>query len=351
MKTQIKHILAILLLAVILSVESHATETAANETEQKIGKFLGAKQSTFPDWFKESFLEFEEDIDEATAENKRLMLYFHQDGCPYCNQLIENNFNNAEIGEKVRNHFDVIAINMWGDKEVVQVGGQAFTEKTLAAALKVNFTPTLLFFNEQKKVALRLDGYYPPAEFVQALDYVAEKREQQISFTDYSASKRQAVGDLITEEWIEKPPFNLQTIQSGRPVALLFEEPACHQCEILHQQIFRDPAIKAILDKYHVIQLNRWSDTALTLSDGSQITAKKLADKLGVSYAPSMALFDRDGGLAIQVNAQFRSFHIRGALQYVATNSHQTEPSFQRYLNQYAEDIRHQGEDVDLWKY
>jgi thioredoxin-related protein len=36
-----------------------------------------------PAWFKETFLDIREDVREAAAEGKRLLLYFGQDGCPY----------------------------------------------------------------------------------------------------------------------------------------------------------------------------------------------------------------------------------------------------------------------------
>ncbi|NDA15481.1 MAG: DUF255 domain-containing protein, partial [Gammaproteobacteria bacterium] len=112
----------------------------ATLASEATGAFLGAKDTEHPDWFKESFLDFEDDIDEAAAEDKRLVLYFYQAGCPYCNALIEHNFTQRDIVETMQSHFTVVSINMWGDREVVQVGGRSFTEKTLAAALSVNFT-------------------------------------------------------------------------------------------------------------------------------------------------------------------------------------------------------------------
>ena len=36
-----------------------------------------------PGWFKNSFLDLNEDIEEARASGKRLMIFFYQDGCPY----------------------------------------------------------------------------------------------------------------------------------------------------------------------------------------------------------------------------------------------------------------------------
>ena len=40
-----------------------------------------------PDWFKNSFLDIREDVADAKAAGKRLVLYFYQDGCPYCKKL------------------------------------------------------------------------------------------------------------------------------------------------------------------------------------------------------------------------------------------------------------------------
>ncbi len=90
------------------------------------------------------------------------MLYFWQTGCPYCNALVEQNFAQRDIVETMQSNYQLVGINMWGDREVIQVGGKVFTEKTLAAALQVNYTPRSLFFDEARKVKLRLNGCYPP---------------------------------------------------------------------------------------------------------------------------------------------------------------------------------------------
>ena len=154
------------------------------QASESVGEFLGAKDTNHPAWFKESFLDFEEDIADAADEGKRLVLYFWQTGCPYCNALVEHNFAQRDIVERMQSHYSLVGINMWGDREVIQVGGKTFTEKTLAAALKVNYTPTLLFFNENKKVILRLNGYYPPDEFRTALDWAKASNTSEVSFAE-----------------------------------------------------------------------------------------------------------------------------------------------------------------------
>ena len=132
-----------------------------------------------PPWFKESFLDIREDVAEATAEGRRLMLYFYQDGCPYCKKLLETNFGLRAITDKTRAELDVVAVNMWGDREVTDLQGNLTTEKAFAKELRVMFTPTLLFLNESGEVILRVNGYYAPHQFNAVLDYVGGHKETE----------------------------------------------------------------------------------------------------------------------------------------------------------------------------
>src|SRR6185295_3584551 len=122
-----------------------------------------------PSWFRETFLDIREDLREAAADGKRLLLYFGQDGCPYCRELMRVNFSQKAIADNARRHFNAVAINIWGDREVTWTDGKIRSEKTLAAFLKVQFTPTLLFFDEKGAIVLRLNGYHPPHQFQAAL--------------------------------------------------------------------------------------------------------------------------------------------------------------------------------------
>ena len=71
-----------------------------------------------PAWFQETFLDFREDVRDAAKGGKRLMIYFGQDGCPYCRELMRANFAQKDIVERMRRHFNAVALNIWGDREV-----------------------------------------------------------------------------------------------------------------------------------------------------------------------------------------------------------------------------------------
>src|SRR5262245_29660262 len=137
-----------------------------------------------PAWFTDTLLDFRDDVRDAAKDGKRVMVYFGQDGCPYCTQLMKVNFSQQRLVEKTRQHFVAIALNIWGDRELTWIDGRTLSEKALARTLKVQFTPTLLFLDERGAIVARINGFYPPHRFEAALDYVAGKMESKLSFAE-----------------------------------------------------------------------------------------------------------------------------------------------------------------------
>ena len=182
-----------------------------------------------PAWFSESFLDFRDDVADAAKDGRRVMVYFGQDGCPYCRELMVTNFSQRAIVDKMRGKFVAIALNIWGDRETVWLDGRKRTEKALARHLDVQFTPTLLFLDEQGNVAARLNGYWPPHTFDAALDYVAAKDDKRESLAVYLARRapEPAQASLADEPFFMRPPYDLSRRPGGKPLAVVFETPYC----------------------------------------------------------------------------------------------------------------------------
>lgn len=325
---------------------------SAAEQEVKPGLSLGAKRSETPDWFKQSFLEFEDDVAEAAAEGKRVMLYFHQDGCPYCARMVEENFLDPDIRASIQQHFDAISINMWGDREVVSFGGQGFSEKTFAAALRVQYTPTIVFLDEQGQVALRLDGYYPTERFQLALAYVAERRNDQVSFSEYVRDDQKSRESLlISEDFYQKRGQLNSLVGEGKALAVYFESADCADCQVMHEKILQDQTTRNLVIKLNNSQLDIYSEQKITTPTGRQTTAREWARDLDISYTPSVVFFDSQGLEVMRMAAFFKTFHFQSAYAYVIDKAYLTEPSFQRFIAQRAEAIREAGFDTDIWGY
>ncbi len=291
-----------------------------------------------PSWFTETLLELRDDVREAAAQGKRVMLYFGQDGCPYCSALMQTNFSQRAITEKTRRHFVAIALNLWGDREVAWTDGRRMSEKALGRELRVQFTPTLLFLDEKGMVALRLNGYLPPHRFEAALDYAAGLAGKGLRYDEYikTAIREAASATLHDEPFFAAPPVALS---GAKPVALLFETPYCAGCDELHREGLRRPEVRKMLERFVVYRL--------TLGDKRSPTTT-WSQELRVAYTPTLVLFDR-GREVFRLDSYVRPFHLASALDYVASGAYRKEPSFQRYLQARAERLRGRSVRVDLW--
>src|SRR5262245_20201248 len=218
-----------------------------------------------PPWFAESFLDFRDDVRDAARDGKRVMLYFGQDGCPYCTQLMRTNFSQQHVVEKTRKHFVAIALNIWGDREVTWVDGRTMSEKALARGLKIQFTPTLLFLDEKGAIVARINGFYPPDRFEAALDYVAGRMESKLSFAEHmrAAGPDTANPELADEPFFLKPPYDLRRKPGAKPLAVIFETPYCTACDELHADGFTRAGVKRQLARFDVVRLGFGEHTEL----------------------------------------------------------------------------------------
>ena len=196
-------------------------------------------------WFKDSFLDIREDVAEAAEAGRHVILYFHQNACPYCDKLLRDNFGQREISRRTQAGFDVISIDLWGDREVIGFDGGTTTEKRFAAALEVMYTPTLLLLDQRGNVALRINGYYPPHRFNAVLQYVSDQGYRQQSFRDYlqQVNPAPASGKLHVSADYPAPPYRLDRRGGSdrRPLLVLFEQRQCLACDEMHDDILRRP--------------------------------------------------------------------------------------------------------------
>ena len=305
-----------------------------------------------PPWFTESFLDLRQDVHDAARENKRLMLYFGQDGCPYCQALMQTNFSQPAIVARTRKHFVAIALNIWGDRDVTWTDGKVRREKDFAAFLKIQFTPTLIFLDERGTVVARLNGYYPPHRFMAVLDWVAGHMEGKLPLAEYLQRnvKDAASATLHDEAFFLRAPYDLRRRKGGKLLAVLFETPYCSGCDEMHREGFRRPEVKAELAKFDVARLSLLENVELVSPRGEKISSSEFAKRLDIVYTPSIVFFDATGREVFRIEAYLRPFHLAGSFEYVSSGAYLKQPSFQRFLQAKAERMRSRGQPVEIWK-
>lgn len=336
MRYRTKYAIWPLLLLLMIEFSSAAEDTFDIESIDDTPRL---RDIQYPAWFKLSFLDLQEDLDEAIENGKKgIVVYFGQENCAYCEALMEVNFDKEEdIVRYTREHFDVIPIDIWGSREVTDMSGVRSTERDFAEREQTNFTPSLIFYDAQGREALRLRGYYPPYGFRAALEYVVDGYYREESLGDYLARAdpppKFELGGLNTSELFMRPPYALDrsSFPAQQPLAVFFEQQECHACDVLHTGPLGDLETQLLLERFEAVQLDMWSEQPVLTPSGERLTASRWARKLGLFFAPTLVFFDEMGREIIRVDSVVRLYRLRGVLEYILAKGYLDAPSFQRW--------------------
>lgn len=198
------------LLAALLSIALAQPSLAAGEGPTLPAAAVGEDGLHSQPWFHESFLDLREDLADAHAAGKRLMIVWEQRGCPYCKRMHEVNLRIPRINDAIQRDFLVMQMNLWGDREVTDFDGEVLKEKELAEKWGVLFTPTVQFFPEtidqvagrmgKEAEVVRIPGYFKPFHFYFLLRYAKTKGyESQPNFQRWLGG----IGDKLDAAGVE----------------------------------------------------------------------------------------------------------------------------------------------------
>lgn len=144
-------------------------------------------------WMRDTFKDLREDLDEAQAEGKRLLIMIEQRGCVYCTKMHNDVYPDPRITQIIEDTYFVVQINLHGDTEVIDFDGEALSEKDAARKWGVLFTPTNMFVAEsvpedataaQSTVAI-MPGAFAVGTTLDMFTWVAEKRYEDQSEEDF----------------------------------------------------------------------------------------------------------------------------------------------------------------------
>jgi len=322
----------LLLFVLISCFLSSAVWADAEFNDEPVGEII------HPAWFKQSFLVLKDDIADAKDEGKTgIIVFFGQAHCPYCKALITNDFGDADIAQYTQKHFDVVALDIYGDRMVTGVRGPELSEHDFATQLKAELTPTLDFYTTDNKLVFRIRGYYPPEKFKAALQYVVGKHYLTQRFRDYLKSEKNAlhVAGIKKESsnLFLAPPYKLDRSQSiaDKPLLVLFEKGGCKTCQQLHDDTLNKADVQKLLRQFDAVQLDMWSDTKVITPSGKKQTAVEWAENLGLFYAPTIVFFDESGNEIYRIDSVVKLRRLSGILHYILSGDYTDEPNYENW--------------------
>jgi thioredoxin-related protein len=318
-----------------------STTVSAAETR---GKFIGGALHPPPAWFKESFLEIAADVDDASEAGKHVLLFFELNGCPYCDRMLEESFESEPLSSYIQQHFDTIAINIQGDREIAFNAELSVSEKKLGEILKVYSTPALLFLNEDNQTIVRVNGYRAPERFRLVLEFVATRSYQTTSLADYM----QARLDRNVYRLRPNPLFSQVTDLSSvdGPLMVIFEDGSCYDCNDFHDGILANELVRQEIKPFTIVRLD--ADSTETIIDvrGNKTTPAELVRQHEMIYRPGVLVFD-EGQLIRRHDSLTYPHHFKESMRFVAGDYYQ-QTDYRNYSLKRTEELLANGIDIDF---
>jgi len=299
----------------------------------------------YPDWFKLGLGDLNDDISDARAAGKfGIIVYYGQARCAYCEKFLIS-LADSSIEHYLREHFDVVPVDIWGIEEFIDTDGNSYSERELALRYQTNFTPSLVFYDRNGKPVYRLRGYYPPYQFRAVLHYVAEGYYRTEKFRDYLQRAEPGLfftsGELIERDFFMPPPYDLERSKqdSDKALVVIFEQASCHACELLHTGPLSQDEILREIASMDVVQLNLFGDIEVTTPSGKLTTAKQWGKDLDLFYTPSIILFSPAGKEIMRVDSVVQFYRLWGVLDYVNKRVYERGIDYQSWRLQQRETI------------
>ena len=333
---------ALPLLTACLLILPLSNQSAANEKPR--GQVVGGVAHQAPAWFKQSFLEIADDVDEAAEAGKHVVLFFQLNGCPYCDRMLTESFEAEPMSSYVREHFDAISINVRGDREIAFNEEIMVTEKQLSEILKVAATPAILFLDENNKTVVRVNGYRAPERFRQILEYVATSSYQSTSLADYLDARLNKNVYTLRDNPLFSEVDDLSAVDG--PLMLIFEDGSCYDCNEFHDGILAHPQVREEIEPYTIVRLDADSNEKIIDLEGNATTPAELARKYDVIYRPGVLMFD-EGLLLRRQDSLLFPHHFKEFSRYVAGGFYK-QVDWRTYSDRRTEELLEAGIDIDL---
>ena len=319
-------IIIILLISIITNITA---QQSTKDIKWIDGDDFG-KSAQIPYWFKESFLEIELDIEEALEAERLLMLYFHQEGCPYCKATIEKNFSDPTTKDFIQENFDVVEINIRGSRSITLPNGDVVDERAFSKLMNIQYTPTILILNDSglNEPLERMNGFRPLPIFQETLLVVSGK-DEELGFTLESEP------NLVKENYFSEN-YNLSTFTGQKPIAIFIEKKDCAICQQMHREAFASKENYKALSDWHVIQIDvDEADQEIILPDG---TSQKIGDFIEgrvIDFFPTVILYGLgETEETFRMDSYLTNYGVKSTLQYIGSGDYKSQPDLQRWSDE-----------------
>lgn len=282
-----QHLRLLVAVAVFASAAVAAPSEAASETRDPREFF-----------FSQTFGDLPDELAEARQVGKKgLLLFFEQEGCPYCERMMKTILNQPSVQDWYRERFVSIAVDINGDVELRDVDGVTLPSKVFAEHRLVKTTPTLLFLDlSGAEVYRRVTMASGPDEFMLMGQYVADRRYVDTAWRDYAAEHPDVVDSSTVPQVLDLREEGAAAKSGGVALLLAVTREGCSYCAKLRREVL-SPMIRGgeYAQKVRIREMMMEPDRAVRDFSGRVTTTADVAARYSIRITPTVLLLDSVG--------------------------------------------------------
>ncbi len=145
------------------------------------GRILADPPAGYP------FLPYDEAIQKARQQNKKVFLYYGRLGCGYCDKTNKESFSDPALKKIYTEHYVLAYVDAESGRRLTLPNGERVTEMEFGTRLKALVTPVFIFLEPDGRPIVKIPGYQKVTDFSHYDRYVYQGHYKTQSLSDYLA--------------------------------------------------------------------------------------------------------------------------------------------------------------------
>lgn len=132
------------------------------------------------------WLNYEDGLKKAKAENKNIFIDFYTNWCGWCKRLDKDVYSDSAVRIVLTKHFITVKTNAESPRRFTLEDGKEYTDASLAREVyRVQGYPALWFLTATGEQLTYVPGYVPKDKFINILNFIHTKAYQTKKFDEY----------------------------------------------------------------------------------------------------------------------------------------------------------------------
>lgn len=123
---------------------------------------------------------------QAKKENKHLLLFFHKDGCGFCEKMKYDTLDDSDIEDTIDQYFILVDIGIDDEGSILHRDFNG-SKHEYAKSLEIGFYPTVGFVDGHNSIVYGVIGYRNVEIFSMLLKYVYSSEYKVMEWEDFKS--------------------------------------------------------------------------------------------------------------------------------------------------------------------